>query len=235
MEGDILSLLAGSNPKQAQDFILAFGEHRAASWADSHRQAATRSASQKHVPPFRGQLRHQLGETALSNAAQVARAGCIPITTVKPGGVFMVARIGRFGLVSLSISGRRSMPRRSPTRRLLGEPNEDLDPQQKLWLAEKVSSRGATELSYFGCMIACPSRRDPTAPAEMVLAVPNARLNEWLGWIPLTRAYALLQDLIVNDDVFKNISQPKPIPDRRLPTFRLPKRDLEAGEEGSSD
>jgi hypothetical protein len=29
-----------------------------------------------------------------------------------------------------------------------------LDPQQKLWMAEKASLRGATELAYFGCMMA---------------------------------------------------------------------------------
>ena len=65
----------------------------------------------------------------------------------------MVARLGRFGLVSLSVATRRSLPRKSPTRRLLKGSSEDLDPQQKLWMAEKASLRGATESAYFGCMM----------------------------------------------------------------------------------
>ena len=211
MEDGILDLLAGRNPKQAQDFILAFGEHRAASWADS-----------------------QLGETALASASQVARAGCIPITTIKPGGVFMVARVGRFGLVSITVADRKSMPRKSPTRRLLSNPNDDIDPQRKMLLADRAFARGTTELAYFGCMVACPSPRDPAIPSEMVLAIPNARMSEWIAWIPLTRIYAQLQDLISKDTQAKDAPQSKPIPDRRIPRFKLPKRDREAGDDGSS-
>ena len=235
MEKDILSLLAGRNSKQAQDFVLAFSEHRAASWADSQRQAAIRAASQRHIPGFRGQLRHQLGETALASAAQVANVGCIPIMTVKPGGVFMVARIGRFGLVSLCIAGRKFTSRSSATRRLLSGPNDDLDPQRKLWLADKSSARGTTELAYFGCMVACPSRRDPSVPAEMVFAIPNARMTEWIEWIPLTRLFAMLQDVATQNEAPGNAIQSKPIPDRRIPKFRLPRQDEGTGNEGTSD
>lgn len=234
MEDQIVGLLADRDPKQAQDFILAFGEHRTASWADSQRQAALKAASKRHVPHFRGQLRHQLGETALANAAQVAKVGCIPFPTVKPGGVFMVARVGRFGLVSLRVGSRRALPRRSPTRLLLSNPNDDIDPQQKLWAAEKASARGATELAYFGCMVVQPSRNDPSAPAEMALAIPNARMTDWLDWIPLPRVFAALQNIVSGDGSAKEAPQIRPIPDRRMPTFRLPKRNGEADEGGSS-
>lgn len=234
MEDQIIGLLADRDPKRAQDFILAFGEHRTASWADSQRQAALKAASRRHVSHFRGQLRHQLGETALMNAAQAAKVGCIPFPTVKPGGVFMVARVGRFGLVSLRVASRRSLPRKSPTRLLLSNPNDDLDPQQKLWGADKASARGATELAYFGCMVVQPSRNDPSVPAEMALAIPNTRMTDWLEWIPLPRMFAALQNLASGDASAKDATHIKPIPDRRMPTFRLPKRDSQADEEGSS-
>ena len=225
-ENDILELLAGSDPRQAQDFVLSFGENRVASWSDAHRQASTRAASARHLPHYRGQLRHQLGETALSMAAQTANVGCIPFRTVKPGGVFMVARLGRFGIVSLTVPARRSLPRKSPTRRLLSNPNDDLDPQHKLALIG--TSRGATELAYFGCMVTCPSFREPTVPAEMVFAVPNARLNGWIVWMPLPTVYARLQDLF-DKGAGPSTTYAKPIPDLRLPKFRLPKQDRGAG------
>ncbi len=224
MDKTILQLLAGDNPKRAQEFVLTLEEQRTASWADAHRQASLKAASKGHVSHFRGQLRHQLGETALLEASQIAGLGCLPFRTVKPGGIFMVARIGRFGLVSLSVPKKRAMPRFSWTRRLLSEPNEDLDPQEKLRLVEKSPSRGATELAYFGCIVALPWRKDPSVPAEIALAVPNARLTDWLAWIPLTGLHAALQDLV--DDIgVGDTWAAKPIVDRRLPTFRLPKEE----------
>ncbi len=234
MDQDILKLLAGTNARQAQEFILSFGENRVASWAEAHRQATLRSASHRHLPHYRGQLRHQLGETALLKAAQTAKIGCISIPTVQPGGAFMVARIGRFGIVSLTVPKKKGLPRRSATRYLLGEPNEDLDPQQKLRFLEKSPSRGATELAYFGCMIAYPAFREPEAPADMVFAVPNARLTNWVEWIPLTKLHASLQDLI-GKDVKDAAPYAKQIPDRRIPTFRLPKQGRQAGDEEAGE
>lgn len=230
MDQKIIQLLSAGNPRQAQEFVLSFGEHRSASWADAHRQAGLRAASQKHLPHYRGQLRHQLGETALVNAAQTAKAGYIPMRTIKPGGVFMVARLGRFGLVSLSVANRKALPRRSPTRRLLSSPNEDLDPQHKLFLSDRSTSRGATELAYFGCMVACPSSLDPAVPYQIVFAVPDATLTNWIEWVPLTKLYACLQDLIEKDGP-SNVAYSKPILDRRIPTFRLPKQGRKAGDE----
>jgi hypothetical protein len=231
MTNSILRLLADRNPRQAQDFILAFGEHRSASWTDSHKQASVRAASKGHLPHFRGQLRHQLGEASLATAAHVAKVGCIPVQTVKPGGFFMVARVGRFGLVCLSVRGRRFMPRRSATRRLLSGPNDDLDPQQKLRLADEASARGATELAYFGCMVTTPSRSDPTSPGEVVLAIPNARLTDWIEWIPLPRLFAMLQDFVPKSGEGSRPAEAKPIPDLRIPQFRLPKHDRKGSEE----
>src|SRR5262249_1633351 len=119
-------------------------------------------------------------------------------------------------------------PRRSPTRRWLSSPNDDLDAQHRLALSG--TSRGATELAYFGCMIACPSFREPTIPAEIVFAVPNARLTDWIMWMPLPAIYAQLQDL-VDKGRKPSAAYTKPIPDRRIPTFRLPKQDRGAGGE----
>ena len=225
MENDIVGLLSGNDPRKAQEFILAFGEQRAASWADSQRQAVMKSASTRHVPHFRGQLRHQLGEAVLARAAETARTGCIPIRTVKPGGVFMVARVGRFGLVSLSVSEKRAIPRKSATRRLLSEPNDDLDPQQKLLFADRASARGATELAYFGCMITCPSYRDPSTPSDIVFAVPNARLTDWIEWLPITKLFALLQSRMDSSSKPAMPVEARPIPDLRIPRFRLPRQD----------
>jgi len=231
VDREILQLLAGQNPNQAQDFILAFGEHRTASWADAQRQAVLRAASQRHTPHYRGQLRFQLGETAIVHAAQAARIGCIPIRTVKPGGVFMVARVGRFGLVSLMTPNKRAMPRKSVTRRLLSDPNEDIDPQQKLGLIDKAVRRGATELAYFGCMVAYPSYHDPAVPSQLAFAVPNAGMTRWIEWVPLTKLYASLQDIIAKDTPTSS-PHAEPIRDRRFPVFRLPKQDRESGDEG---
>ena len=81
-------------------------------------------------------------------------------------------------------------------------------------------------------MVTCPSFRDPFAPQEIALAVPNAGMSEWILWIPLTRAYALLQDFIENDSLNIKDASPKPIMDRRIPRFRLPNQDREADDKG---
>ena len=83
-------------------------------------------------------------------------------------------------------------------------------------------------------MIACPSYRDPEVPAEMVFAVPNARLTDWIVWLPLPKLYALLQDITSNDSL-ANTPYSNPIPDRRIPTFRLPKQDRETGSEEAGE
>lgn len=234
MNREILQLLSGDNPRQAQDFILAFGDYRTSSWSDAQRQASLKSASKRRLPHYRGQLRHQLGETALANAARAANIGCIPVPTIRPGGVFMVARLARFGLVSMNVANKRTMPRRSPTRRLLSSPNDLLDPQQKLALADRTFGRGATELAYFGCMVACPAYPDPSTPAQLAFAIPNAKLADWIEWIPLTRLHALLQD-IIDEQPRVDIVPFKPIVDRRFPTFRLPKHDRDVGGGGTGN
>jgi hypothetical protein len=230
VEADVLELLAGKNPKQAQDFVLSWGEGRNAAWADAHSQARARAASDTHLRQLRGQLRYQFGEAALSKAANVAGAGCLPIPTVQPGAAFMGARIGRFVLLSATVRSREFMPRPSATRTLLSRVNDDLNPQGKLDYGVSTSSRGATELAYLGFMAVTPSFRDPTIPAELVLAVSNKDITEWLHWIPLHRLYALLQDRIRADN---GSAKQRPIKDRRIPTFRVPKPGRGTGDDKS--
>jgi hypothetical protein len=83
-------------------------------------------------------------------------------------------------------------------------------------------------------MIAYPAFREPEAPADMVFAVPNARLTNWVEWIPLTKLHASLQDLI-GKDVKDAAPYAKQIPDRRIPTFRLPKQGRQAGDEEAGE
>lgn len=230
MEHVILDLLADRVPVQARSFLAHWGERRNASWADAAKQAADRAASAKHLPQLRGQLRYHLGEAALGAAAQLAAVGSFPLVSKPPGGVFNVARVGRFALVSVTIRDRKRTPRRSLTRRMLAAPNENLDPQVRLVLPGETGARGATELAYFGCMVAIPAPNDPTVPAELAIAVPNATLNDWIAFIPLPRAFGLLQERGDQGGTPPR-STDGAIPDRVLPMFRVPK----TGEEPSSD
>jgi hypothetical protein len=229
LEALILELLADRNPAQARDFMLAWGERRNASFVDAQRQAVSRAASINHLPQIRGQLRYHLGEIALAHSAGAVNAGQLPVKTSPPGGVFIVARIGRFALVSLTTRKKHGLPRRSITRKLMSQRNLDLEPQQDF--LDPIGSRGATELAYFGCLVAVPWKRDPSIPAELAIAIPNASLSDWLTWMPLSFAFAQLQTRIDNGPGSSPSSDP--IPDNVFPKFRLPKRDDSEGEKGA--
>jgi hypothetical protein len=222
LEALILDLLADRDPTQARDFVLTWGERRNASWADAARQALQRAASVDHLPQIRGQLRYHLGEIALAEAAGAAKAGHLPIKTTPAGGVFVVARIGRFALVNVAVRNSHALPRRSVTRKLLSQRNVDLNPQGNLF-EPRASSRGTTELAYFGCVVSVPWRRDPTVPAELAIAIPNAALSDWLSWMPLHFAFARLQER-VDSGKLQKLSH-SDIPDKVFPKFRFPKRD----------
>jgi hypothetical protein len=219
-ESVIVELLAGRDPGRAGDFFLAWGEQRTASWANAARDARVRAASEGHLKQLRGQLRYHLGEVALGVAARSAGVGAIPMPTRQPGGTFTVARLGRFALVSLAVRRSGGMPRPSSTRDLLSEPNSEIDPQGSL-LGEPASARGATELAYLGCLVAVPSKRDPSVPSELILAVPTAAIRDWMVWLPLHCVHVLLNNL--------RPAATRPaaadVPDLAFPTLRLPKRD----------
>ena len=186
MERQVAKLLAAGNAQTARDFIAAWGEHRNASWSDAHRDALTRSATGGHLPQVRGQLRYHLGEVAMQTAARAVGVGCIPMRTVQPGATFLIGRLGRFGLVNITVRNRVLMPRRSVTRRLLSRPNEHIDPQQVLGLGLTTPSEpSTTEIAYLGCLVAVPSASDPSVPSELALAVSDAGLRRWLAWTPL--------------------------------------------------
>jgi hypothetical protein len=191
VEHVIVDLLADRAPTRARDLMLYWGERRSASWVDAAREAADRAASGGHLPQIRGQLRYHLGEAALTEAARSAGVGALPYRTVSPGGVFMVARVGRFALVNLMVRRPEFLPRRSVTRTMLSQANEKIDPQHRLDLGDE--RQVVTELAYFGCLVTVPSSNDPTAPSILALGVPNAALNSWLAWIPLHRLHAFLQ------------------------------------------
>jgi hypothetical protein len=182
------------------------------------------------LPQIRGQLRYHLGEIALAHAAGAVSAGQLPVKTNPPGGVFIVARIGRFALVSLTTRKTHGLPRRSMTRKLMSQRNFDLEPQQNF--LDPVGARGATELAYFGCLVAVPWKRDPTVPAELAIAIPNASLSDWLTWMPLHFAFAQLQARVAGGTSGSPPSG-SPIPDNVFPRFRLPKRDDSEGEKGA--
>src|SRR5215813_9548582 len=96
-----------------------------------------RAASNGHLPQIRGQLRYHLGQKALAESCHGVGLGAIPMHTTPPGGIFIVARIGRFGLVSLTVKHGELRPRRSITRKILSQANESLDPQARLFQEEK--------------------------------------------------------------------------------------------------
>jgi len=224
----VLDLLTDRNAQRARDVMLGWEERRSASWADAAREAEARAASDGHLPQIRGQLRYHLGETALAQAARDAGAGAIPLATKPAGGVFTVARVGRFALVSVTVPDRRSMPRRTVTRKLLSQPNERLDPQSSLF-DHPVTPKPITDLAYFGCLVAVAARRDPTVPAELALAIPTAALDRWISWTPLHRLHALLQE---RADAAPADMSGGDVPDISFPTFRLPKEREDFGDDG---
>ena len=226
----IVDLLADKSPIRARDLMLAWEERRTASWIDAAREAEIRAASGGHLPQIRGQLRYHYGERALAEAARSAGAGAIPLRTNPPGGVFMVARVGRFALVSLVVRYPGLMPRKSISRKILSQANETLDPQSRLALGDDETPRIVTELAYFGCLAVVPSRADPTSPAILALGVPNRALSEWICWIPSHRLNAELQARV--DAVAGKGEAPSSgsVPDEAFPTFRVPKPD-ETGKE----
>jgi hypothetical protein len=223
LEDLVIELLAGRQADRARDFTLAWAERRTASWADAARLAESKAASEGHLPAIRGQLRYHLGERALSEAASSSGLGSIPLRTNPPGGTFIVARVGRFAIISATVRAPHLTPRRSLTRKHLAQPNIDLDPQYTLALNEKISSRGTTELAYFGCVIVVPSRKDHTIPGQLHFAVPSVSMDSWIVRIPLDRLHALLQKRC--DDGMPGSTSATVIPDRAFPRFRFPKPD----------
>jgi hypothetical protein len=223
----VLNLLTDRHAQRARNVILAWDEHRSSSWADAAREAEARAASDGHLPQIRGQLRYHLGEVALTRAARSAGAGAIPLATKPPGGIFTVARVGRFALVSVIVRNHGQMPRQTVTRKLLSQPNESLDPQSPLPFGDPIP-KPITDLAYFGCLIAVAGRRDPTVPGELALAIPTAGLDRWISWIPLHRLHALLQER--TDEGSGDVNDGG-VPDIAFPTFRVPVNRKDSGDE----
>jgi hypothetical protein len=232
LESIVLDLLAGKNPAQARDFVLSWAEYRHSSWADAARDAETRCASESHLPQIRGQLRYHLGEIALARAASAAKVGSMSFRTDPPGGVFILARVGRFALVSLTVRRAHSTPRPTLTRRLLSRPNGELEPQRSFLPVEVVQTRGPTQLAYLGCLVAVPWRRDPTVPAQLAFAVPDASLDGWLIWIPLHRVHAMMQQRADSGGI-PDQAEPT-IADKAFPKFRIPNEKDETADDGKS-
>jgi hypothetical protein len=222
----IVDLLVERGAAPARSFFAAWGDQRTASYVNADREARARAASGGHLPQLRGQLRYHLGEGALAEAARVAKIGYIPYTTTPPGGVFGVVPVGRFAVVSLGARFHGMVPRPSMTRRLLSQPNLDLERQARFdWADTAPSARGATELAYFACAVAVPCQADPSVPAELALAVPNAAVDDWIAWIPLHRLLAMLQMKADASQHGRKSRSTLTIPDKVFPKFRLPKRD----------
>jgi hypothetical protein len=235
MEPDqsIVDLLADKNPSAARNLVLAWIECRNASWANAAREAEMRAASPGHLPQIRGQLRYHLGESALVAAARAASVGAMPLKTNPPGGIFTVARVGKFALVSVTSAHARLMPRRSVTRKLLSQPNESIDPQNDMFADVIEKPKVVTDLAYFGCLVTIPNSRDPSVPAELGFGVPTASLTGWISWMPLARLHVMLQQKV--DAGTASSTQRGTIPDTAFPKFRFPKkRDKDNGDDGKS-
>jgi hypothetical protein len=222
----VLDLLTDRNPQRARNMMLAWEERRTASWADAARDAEARAASEGHLPQIRGQLRYHGGETALAQAARGVGAGAIPLQTRPAGGIFTVARVGRFALVSVMARERQKLPRRTVTRRLLSQPNQALDPQGALFGEDEAHP--VTELAYFGCLVAVAARRDPTTPAELALAISARGMDRWISWMPLHRVHSALQ---TRADAAPTPADDGELPDIAFPTFRIPSEREESGDE----
>ena len=146
----------------------------------------------------------------------------------------MVARLGRFALVNQVLRSRDHLPRRSVTRRLLSQPNADIDPQGALALGDVVNGTVKTELAYFGCLVSVVCRSDPTVPSELAIAIPSRSIDRWIAWIPLHKVHELLQSRTGGQDEREQHQPTSEIPDRAFSTFRVPKEGKEGGE-GDSD
>jgi hypothetical protein len=226
----IIDLLADKNPTAARNLMLAWTERRNAAWANAARDAEARAASARHLPQIRGQLRYHLGETALVESARDANVGAIPFQTQPPGGIFTVARVGRFALVSVTAQHKNLMPRKSVTRKLLSQPNEAIDPQNDMFASILSKSPVVTELAYFGCLVTIPNKRDPSVPAELGLGVPNVGLRDWISWIPFSRLVVLLQERV--DAAGAPPTGDSAVSDIAFPRFRLPKKESDVGDDG---
>lgn len=227
MESIVADLLADRAPERARDLLIAWEERRNASWANADRDARAKAGTDGHLPQMRGQLRYHFGEKALVEAAQEARLGVIPYHTSPPGGVFTLARAGRFAIVSLSIPFSRKLPRRSKSRLLLGQANESIDPQTRLW--DDLKKPHATQLAFLGCLVAVPAYRDPMAPRELAFGVPTAEFDDWISWTPLHRMHGLLLERVGNTSASRATAEK--IEDTAFPTFKIPK---EGSDEQSS-
>lgn len=226
----IVELLSGRHPGQARDLILLWSELRHSSWADAARESELKAGSGLHTAQMRGQLRHHLGEAALAEASRKAGVGALPFSTTPAGGVFIISRVGRFGLVSLTAQKDRMLPRRSITRKMLSHPNEVIDPQARLFPDETPEKSVVMDLAYFGCLMAVPNMRDPSVPGELALGVPNAGLTHWLSWVPLHRLISNLQERV--DGTEHKTSTASDIADSAFPKFRLPVEVQNAGPDG---
>jgi hypothetical protein len=229
-ELSIVDLLADKNPAAARNLMLAWTERRNAAWANAARDAEARAASARHLPQIRGQLRYHLGETALVESARDANVGAIPFQTQPPGGIFTVARVGRFALVSVTAQHKKLMPRKSVTRKLLSQPNEAIDPQNDMFASVVEKPPVVTELAYFGCLVTIPNKRDPSVPAELGFGVPSVGLQSWISWIPFSRLIVLLQEKV--DAGGTPPTTDSVVPDIAFPRFRMPKKDSDVGEDG---
>lgn len=226
MDAQIVDLLADRTPERTPDFFLRWEERRTASWADAHRDALARAASGAHLLHARGQFRHQYGEQALTRTASDTGFGSLPFQTTPSGGVFALARVGRFAIASVKVRAEHARLPHSVTREVLARPNDTLDRQMRL-LDEGVVQQTSTELAYFGCLIAVPVRRDPSIPM-LAFGIPNAALDDWLYWTRLPRLHELLRDRA--DSHARSTLKDGEIPDRAFPKLRLPK-----SSEGTTD
>lgn len=231
MDDEIADLLLATNPGTARSFFSHWEEKRSASLADAQKIARERAASEGHLSAIRGQLRYHLGELALRDAAAAAGIGAMPMATVMPGAKFMLARVGRFGIVSIKTNSARRMPAASKTRKLLARPNDIIDPQQSF--LESPFSHKPMELAYLGCLVVVPSTKDPREPSELFFAVPNAQCNRWINKISLTRLHALLLDRDAAG-AGKGVAPSVAVQDNAFPTIKLPKTDESDTDQSSS-
>jgi hypothetical protein len=227
----VLDLLIDRNAARARNMMLSWDERRTSSWADAARDAEARAASEGHLPQIRGQLRHHLGETALAQAARSAGAGAIPLKTQPAGGIFTVARVGRFALVHATVQKPKMMPRATMSKKLLSQPNAALDPQRSMF-DDQSEPKLVTDLAYFGCLITVAATRDPTVPFELAFAIPTTRLDRWISWIPLHRLHAMLQERVDREGGVQ--TGDAAVPDISWPTFRVPGEKKDLGDDGAS-
>lgn len=227
LEEIVADLLADRAPDRARSLLLEWEERRNASWVDAHRQAHAKAATGGHLPHMRGQLRHHLGERALVESAQAAQLGVTPFFSTPPGGVFTLARAGRFALVSITLAANKRLPRRSVSRRLLSRSNESIDPQGRLW--DEAPRPDPTQLAFLGCLVAVPAAHDPMAPSELAFCVPSPSFDDWIVWTPLQRMHALLVERMDGMSPTKAVTEQ--IVDKAFAKFRLPKEG--ADEQGS--